>query len=310
LTGRTAKVAILMATHDGMPWLAAQIESILSQQEVEVTLFISDDASSDGTWEWLQERGKVEPRLRLLSRTQTFGSAALNFFRLVREADWQGADYIGFSDQDDIWLPEKLKRHADLLSNHDWMGVSSNVIATWSDGGRRLLDKAQPVQAWDFVFESAGPGCTYLMKPALMEQLRALLLEQGSVAMSCELHDWLAYAVCRAQGKAWHIDPEPSVLYRQHESNAFGANVGMKALMSRLRRTFNGWHRMEARKVVTSTQRLSANTKNSEGLQQLQQLLGERGLRSRMRLLRFAARGRRRGLHRLVLMLLVICGIW
>jgi rhamnosyltransferase len=49
------RVAVLMATHDGILWVDEQIKSILDQESVHLTLFISDDGSVDGTYEFLKK---------------------------------------------------------------------------------------------------------------------------------------------------------------------------------------------------------------------------------------------------------------
>jgi len=112
-------------------------------------------------------------------------------------------------------------------------GVSSNVLAFWPDGKQKLIHKAQPQREFDYLFESAGPGCTFLMTPWLINKVKDLLLDESGVAGHVALHDWLVYAVCRASGKKWVIDKTPSMLYRQHGSNEFGANHGIRAKYAR-----------------------------------------------------------------------------
>jgi rhamnosyltransferase len=53
-------------------------------------------------------------------------------------------------------------------------------------------------------------------------------------------HDWLIYAFARSHGFKWYVDSYPGVEYRQHDTNVFGANVGMKAFMSRTNRVLSG----------------------------------------------------------------------
>ena len=66
-----------MATHNGMPWLVDQLDSILAQIDVDVELHVSDDVSSDGTFEFLEKTSKHDPRILLLS-SQKIGSAGRN----------------------------------------------------------------------------------------------------------------------------------------------------------------------------------------------------------------------------------------
>jgi rhamnosyltransferase len=212
MRGKVAKVAVLLATHNGINWLAEQVTSILGQQDVDVRLIVSDDASTDGTSQWLKILAQEDNRVVLLPCGSGYGSAGRNFYRLVLEADTSDCDYVAFADQDDIWLKNKLKSQIRLSVQHGADGVSSNVVAFWRDGSRGLIDKAEPLRRLDFIFESAGPGCTFLLSPWLIGQVRRVLSDANSEARQIELHDWLVYAVCRALGRKWHIDSVPTML--------------------------------------------------------------------------------------------------
>lgn len=316
VAGRAPAIAVLLATHNGMRWLPEQVSTILGQHAVNVTLWVSDDASSDGTLEWLNEQSKLDPRIKILprvgsfARAGSFGSAAQNFYRLVCDADWSDADYVAFADQDDIWLAEKLSRHSSLIEQMGLTAISSNVEAFWPDGRRILIDKNQPQREWDYIFESAGPGCTYMMKPGLVRQMKALLLDPHSVARQCALHDWLIYAVCRASNGIWYIDPYSSVRYRQHGSNEFGAHTGVRQRLRRLQKTCGGWHRQEAYKIARSIHQLIKGNEKQADMATLLLALQSTGLVARLRLLKFALAGRRKFVDRFVLGMLIASGMW
>lgn len=245
LTAKKLNVAILMATFNGERWICQQIDSIFNQSQVNITLFISDDCSTDNTWGLLKELAEKDNRIKLLPRDTSFGSAAKNFFRLVQNVDVAHYDYVAFADQDDLWSEDKLISHIELATKNQADGVSSNVVAFWPDGRVRLVNKAAVQRRYDFLFESAGPGCTFLMTPWLVGALRDCLNDEISMASEVALHDWLAYAICRAHGKNWCIDPIPSVNYRQHGSNSLGANTGWQAGWSRIQKMRDGWYRRE-----------------------------------------------------------------
>lgn len=233
--------AVLLAAFNGMAYIQEQITSILQQQDVAITLFISVDASSDGTEAWLDAQAKKEKRIVLLPQGMYFGGAAKNFFRLIRDVDLSHFDYVSFADQDDVWHLDKLKRAVTVLQTQNYDAYSSNVMAFWVDGRQKLIDKAKPQKRWDFLFEAAGPGCTYVLNQKLMAAIKQRLLEQWDAAQQLSLHDWFFYAFARAQGYLWHIDPKPSIQYRQHEKNQVGINSGVKAYWNRFKKITNGW---------------------------------------------------------------------
>lgn len=233
--------AVLLAAYNGMQWLPEQIESILSQVDVKVTVYVSVDVSDDGTYAWVCDLAAAESRVVPLAYGDVFGGAAKNFFRLLRDVDLALFDYIAFSDQDDIWLPLKLENARRHISARGCDGYSSNVTAFWPNGRSVLVNKAQAQQKWDYLFEAAGPGCTYVLTTVLAQAVKNCVISSRSYLDAISLHDWFIYAFARAQGYVWYIDPSPSLLYRQHESNQVGVNSGSKAIRFRLGLIFNGW---------------------------------------------------------------------
>lgn len=233
--------AILLAVYNGMDYLEEQLKTILAQQEVSLTVFVSVDLSTDGSEAWLSTIAKTDQRIILLPYGQRFGGAAPNFLRLIRDVDFSAFDYIAFADQDDLWFEDKLIRACRALETKGIDGYSSNVEAFWSDGQKRVIHKAQPQKQWDFLFEAAGPGCTYVFTQKLMMAIKRCLESNWKQAQALTLHDWFCYAFARANGYQWFIDPVPTMRYRQHAHNQVGTNLGFKAGMNRIRKIRDGW---------------------------------------------------------------------
>lgn len=235
------RIAVCMAAYNGMNYIAVQIKSILLQKDVDLQIFISVDQSTDGTEDHLAEWALSEPRLTLLPFGQRFGGAGPNFYRLLRDVDFADFDFVSFSDQDDIWLPEKLSRAHSILLSTGSDAYSSNVQAFWPNGHKVLIEKAQAQVQWDFMFEAAGPGCTYVMRKELAHAIQALVKARWAGVQKVGLHDWFIYAFARANGYRWMIDNYVGMLYRQHEKNQVGVNSGLKAFVNRARKVLNGW---------------------------------------------------------------------
>ena len=130
-------VAILLATFNGNRWISGQIKSILSQKKINIKIFISDDGSTDGTLNYIQKMVKVDSRLVLLPQKKATKSSGKNFFRLISEVDVSKFDFVGFSDQDDLWTENKIYRHINLLKLKKVDGISSNVLAFWPNGQKK-----------------------------------------------------------------------------------------------------------------------------------------------------------------------------
>lgn len=235
------KVAVLLAAYNGMLWIEEQLNSILRQSGVDVTVYISIDPSVDNTEAWCAAYAAKHPEVIILPAGGSFGGASRNFFRLVRDVDFESFDFVAFSDQDDVWYTDKLHRAANAIQARQVDAYSSNVTAFWPDGKTHLLNKAQAQVEWDFLFEAAGPGCTYVISKRLADSLKASMLDNWLLLQNVSLHDWYCYAFTRSHGYRWYIDPQPSMDYRQHERNQVGANKGFGPLIARYKTIHDGW---------------------------------------------------------------------
>lgn len=299
-------VAVLMATFNGRLWIDAQIESILLQDGVTVDIYISDDLSSDGTSYLIESFENTHENIKVLRPQASFGSAGKNFYHLITSVNPEKYDYVAFCDQDDIWQRDKLVRHIHLVQQYDVDGVSSNVIAFWPDGRQKFLNKSQPQRQFDYLFESAGPGCSFLMRSSLIKKVRAVLNDATGVATSVSLHDWLTYAVCRASGGRWYIDDRPSLLYRQHANNVLGANHGWGSAWTRIRKMRSGWYRDEVGKIVSISYALSG----SRDIKAFSDALSSCKVNRKLITIRMAWQGRRSLRDRLVLIMMIMLGLF
>lgn len=237
------KVCILLATFNGEKWLGEQLDTLLNQSYQHIDIYISDDHSADKTLSVIDTYRRQHTNIFLLKVSKKFGNAAQNFFRLLLDVDLSEYKYIAFSDQDDIWEKEKVNLAIRSLKNKNAAVYSSNVIAFWPEGKLKLINKAQPQKVFDYMFESAGPGCTFVMSQHFACELKRFLLANQRACKNIIMHDWFIYAFARNAGYHWFIDNHPTMLYRQHVNNAIGANVGLSSFLARLRLIREGWYR-------------------------------------------------------------------
>jgi rhamnosyltransferase len=237
------RVLVLMATFNGATWLDEQLASIFEQGGVRTSLLVLDDGSADASLDII---GRWRARgfdIELLSGPSGRRGAASTFFALLCAASANAFDAVALADQDDVWEPGRLARALRVLSEGQVAGYSSDAMAFWADGRERRLGKAFPQAEADHLFEPAGPGCTYVLAPALIRAVQAALIQLPSCIEGVGYHDWWLYAFARANGFAWHIDDRATVRYRQHAHNELGANFGIKGVRRRWSRLTSGWYR-------------------------------------------------------------------
>ena len=245
------KLCVLMAVFNGARWVPQQLETILKQFGVSVSVMVSVDPSADGSESLISMIAASDCRVFLLPTGEKFGGAGANFYRLLRDVDMSGFDYICYADQDDLWNPDKLWRAHCLMTENDAGGYSSNVMAFWSDGRTKPVDKAHPQRQWDFLFEAAGPGCTYVMRQDLALAVQNLVRSRWDAVRAVALHDWLSYAFARANLYKWVIDPNVGMLYRQHAANQVGVNAGWRAFKYRVGKVLGGWGTAQAATIAS-----------------------------------------------------------
>ena len=147
------KVTVLMSVHNGLPYLADSVASILAQSFGEFEFLIIDDVSTDGTRDFL--RAQTDPRIRVIELPQNIGlTAALNVG--LREAR---GEFIARQDADDISDPRRLALQLGFLSGHPSCAVVGSQARIIDDAGRSQGKKDFPLSyrgiAFAHLFDNA-----------------------------------------------------------------------------------------------------------------------------------------------------------
>lgn len=99
----TERITVILSAYNGEKYIQSQIDSILNQTYDNFILYIRDDGSTDGTRKILKQYSEKDSRVKV-QYGENIGYVK-SFFKMLSEVN---SEYIAFSDQDDIWLPEKL----------------------------------------------------------------------------------------------------------------------------------------------------------------------------------------------------------
>ena len=110
----TARIYILLGAYNGARFIGEQIRSIQSQTVSNWNLLVRDDGSQDGTADVVADVARQDKRIRCVDDRHGRLGVVGNFGELMRIAHAEGADYIFFSDQDDVWVSNKI---ADQLTH-------------------------------------------------------------------------------------------------------------------------------------------------------------------------------------------------
>jgi len=302
------RVGVLMATFNGAPWLREQIESILNQEDVSVRLIIADDGSTDNTIDLISEIKKKDDRVELIDFDSRAGSASANFFRLMMAVDVTTVDYIAFADQDDIWLPGKLRKAVSCLMNEKYVAYSCATTAFWPDGREKVMSQNSRLRSFDFLFEGAGQGCSFVLRKSIFLEFANFLRGNKGDLATVHYHDWLLYAFVRMNELGWFFDSTPMLRYRQHAFNDTGARGSVSGVLGRFEKIKNGWYSAQIESLLNIF--IKAEKFRDRSLVVRQKLESGRGnfLKKMLNAFWILRNGRRRILDRGVLAVSIILG--
>lgn len=215
-------IDILMATYNGEKYLKEQIDSILNQTYSNIRLVISDDCSTDGTIKILKQY-ENEKKVEIHFHEKNLGYIK-NFEFLLKQAK---NDIYMLSDQDDVWLSDKVEKTYETLKLQktdlvfgDLEVVDENLHTIYPSFGdfmklSRKIKKCSNTYQQNYLYNCVT-GCTIMSKKKWIPKI--LPIPDNSKYL---VHDhWIALMV-GIEGKVAYM-PETYIKYRQHGNNQIG----------------------------------------------------------------------------------------
>lgn len=256
------KIAILLATYNGAACLQEQLDSFAAQTVPPALILVGDDGSSDDTRAILTAFAEAHPALNLQLTDGPCRGAAQNFLSLLRQCpDW--VDVAALSDQDDVWLPDKLHRGLRALESDPSPRDSLLYCGrSWEcDASLKKLSLSRglkkPAGFRHALVQNVAGGNTMMLNRAALDLARSA----SSEARKLVVHDWWLYQIITGAGGRVIFDDAPLLLYRQHGGNLIGANRGLEAKKKRLRMLVSGrfrrWNTINIAALSASAHRLT-----------------------------------------------------
>ncbi len=204
-----------MATYNGEKYLREQVDSLLAQSYTTLEFIFVDDASSDSSLTILQEYASQDERIRLVTNPENQGLLA-TFETGIRNAK---GEMIALSDQDDVWMPDKIRLLAGAIGSHSMIYADSALtdaagIVTGKFSDRNHL--CDYPTGLHYVFGTKAMGHAMLFKREIIDSALPFPDFVG--------HDFiLGFAAAALNGVSYF--PTTLVNYRQHSSNTMGADL-------------------------------------------------------------------------------------
>lgn len=252
MTSAPIRIAILICTHNGGQFLAAQLASLAHQTHAPTVVFIHDWASTDGTRSVIEQftadhAGKLH--VQLTTHVSAPG-ACRSFIIALRQclSSRSDFDYLAFCDQDDIWSPDKLATYVGVINQ-----AASAPDLLCSDVA--LIDsEGRPLDESFYNGPSAFLAPIDLRDPSLLlvnPVLGMTMCISRDVLVSTEsaldgqwlMHDWALVLLAVSRGHRVTYVPMSLVQYRQHAGNVLGASSGWR-LLPRLKKATSHFARI------------------------------------------------------------------
>lgn len=213
------RVDILLATYNGADYIVEQMDSILSQTFSDFRLLVRDDGSTDSTLELIEGFVKNDDRVFVIKDNFKSMGVGENFKRLLQASD---SDYILFSDQDDIWLPNKVEtliQFAEDNFNSDTPSLVysyGRIVDEELNRTKHITDNKLSISCMkDMLLSNGGvQGCAMLLNKALRNKV---LVND----FFWNMHDQVITLYAVVFGNIYYY-PKELFLYRQHISNVKG----------------------------------------------------------------------------------------
>ena len=229
------EVAVLLATHNPTETIEEQINSIYGQKSVKVKIYWGDDRSTEESKEYVK---KLLAGKNYVEIKDTGVGATKNFLHLLR---FPTEEYIAFSDQDDIWLPEKLIQHISLIKDSSDLPALSHSNSMVLKNGKTSKKKSicQDHAFYQLSWQNCVQGCTILLNSKAQQLLNSM--PQNYVLA----HDWWAAQVISLYGRIF-FNENVDLFYRIHSTN----QVGLPRTLERIKRSFLRTYKLQSQQAL------------------------------------------------------------
>ncbi|GKU31641.1 glycosyltransferase [Clostridium folliculivorans] len=241
-------VTILMSTYNGSKYLEQQIQSIMNQDIGinNINILIRDDNSKDDTNTILKRFENQNNNINVINGENL--GPAYSFWELIRKVDLE-SDYYAFSDQDDIWLPDKISSAIKVVQSYEEPVLYyCNALYVDKSGQsleRYALNKENHLSVPTLMAGVTALGCTMIFNKSAMKIFKAAQLT------GIEMHDRTCYIIMYLIGKIVY-DKTYHIHYRQHDNNVIGnsENKSLKRIMKRFKQSYALWFKSQEHSAV------------------------------------------------------------
>ena len=211
-----------MSSYNGEKYICEQVESILSQNNTEITLFIRDDGSSDSTRDIINNLINKYHNIIFLNEKKKENVGVKNSFLLGLRFAYNYVndfEYFAFADQDDVWLPEKINTAIKKIGDNNDIPSLYYSNKTFVNEKLELIEEENQHFYDDFYavfFNTGASGCTMVFN----RKLASYVIRR--IPTYTKLHDQWVFRLAHCLNGHIVFGETSYIYYRQHQNNALG----------------------------------------------------------------------------------------
>ena len=148
-------VSIISPTYNSLQFIEDTIQSIIQQTYTNWELLITDDCSTDGTWELIQKHQKLDERIKIFRLEQNSGPGVARN-NSIKQAKGR---FIAFCDSDDQWKPDKLEKQIKFLIENDLPFTFSAYQKIDENGQEGGIVNVPEEVSYNYLLKTCPIGC-------------------------------------------------------------------------------------------------------------------------------------------------------
>src|SRR6476646_4841074 len=141
-----ALVSVLIPMRNAQSFVAAALQSVIAQRNVELEVIVIDDGSTDRSAQIVQQIN--DPRVRIVKGPQRGIAAAFNTGLSVARGG-----IVARCDADDLYPPDRLAWQVRFLEEHPDFGAVCGSFSTVTESGAAVADHHDEKKAEEITAE-------------------------------------------------------------------------------------------------------------------------------------------------------------
>ncbi len=221
------KISVALAAYKGEQYISEQLDSILGQLGENDELIVSDDYPEGKTREIVMNRQSQDKRVRYIEGE---GKGVVRNFENALKAC--SGDVIFLSDQDDVWMPDKVELVMKEISN------GAELVLHDASVTDSVLNITEPSY-----FAVHGSNASFFGNMArnsfvgcCMAFTKQVLLESLPFPEELPMHDWWIALVALKKKRKVVLLSKPLIKWRRHSETVTGRKTSvLQKIMWRIR---------------------------------------------------------------------------